>query len=56
MTYEMKNLRKEDLSLYYYLKNNVLVDFIEKEEYIPLEFISSASCCYTSNCIYDCLY
>jgi len=44
MSYEMKNLRKEDLSLYYYLKNKVLADFIEKEEYIPLEFISSASC------------
>ena len=44
MSYEMKNLRKEDLSLYYYLKNKVLVDFIEKEENIPMEFISSASC------------
>lgn len=44
MSYEMKNLRKEDLSLYYYLKNNVLIDFIEKEDYIPMEFISSASC------------
>lgn len=44
MSYEMKNLRKEDLSLYYYLKNKILVDFIEKEEDMPLEFISSASC------------
>ena len=44
MSYEMKNLRKEDLSLYYYLKNKVLIDFIEKEEDTPLEFISSASC------------
>jgi hypothetical protein len=44
MTYEMKNLRKEDLSLYFYLKNVVLVDFIEIEEDIPMEFISEASC------------
>ncbi len=44
MTYEMKNLRKEDLSLYHYIKNVVLQDFIEQETYRPLEFISSASC------------
>jgi len=44
MSYEMRNLRKEDLSLHHYLKNVVLADFVEKEEYIPLEFISSASC------------
>lgn len=45
MTYEMKNLRKEDLSLYYYLKNNVLMGFIEKEETIPMEWIESAESC-----------
>ncbi len=44
MTYEMKNLRKEDLSLYHYIKNVVLQDFIEQETYRPLELIDSASC------------
>jgi len=44
MTYEMKNLRKEDLSLYHYIKNVVLQDFIEQETYRPLEIIDSASC------------
>jgi len=54
MTYEMKNLRKEDISLHFYLKHKVLVDFIEKEEYIPLEFISSASC-YEDGYVYSAL-
>ena len=40
----MKNLRKEDISLYFYLKNNVLMDFIEKEDNIYLEQIDSVSC------------
>jgi len=44
MSYEMKNLRKEDISLYFYLKNNVLMDFIEKEDNIYLEQIDSVSC------------
>jgi hypothetical protein len=44
MSYEMKNLRKEDLSLYFHLKHKVLMDFIEREENIPLEFISVTSC------------
>jgi hypothetical protein len=44
MTYEMKNLRKEDLSLYHHIKNVVLQDFIEQETYRPIEIIDSASC------------
>ena len=31
MTSEMTLLRKEDLSLYYYIKDIVLCDFIEQE-------------------------
>lgn len=32
MTYEMKSLRKEDLSLYYHIKDVILRDFVEFEE------------------------
>jgi len=42
MTYEMKSLRKEDLSLYYYIKDTVLRNFVEREEYVPLAMISEA--------------
>ncbi len=40
----MKNLRKEDLSLYRYIKDTVLRDFVEKEELIPLELLTELSC------------
>jgi len=40
----MKNLRKEDLSLYRYIKDTVLRDFIEKEEMVPLELLTELSC------------
>ncbi|HLD90939.1 MAG TPA: hypothetical protein VI911_08005 [Patescibacteria group bacterium] len=43
MSSEMTKLRKEDLSLYHYLKEIVLVDFIEREENIPLEYIPEIS-------------
>ena len=36
MSYEMRKLRKEDLSLYYHIKHVALLDFIEFEEYAPL--------------------
>lgn len=36
MSYEMKLLRKEDLSLYYYIKDIVLRDFVEHEELVEL--------------------
>ncbi len=40
----MKNLRKEDLSLYRYIKDTVLRDFIEKEEMVPLQLLTELSC------------
>lgn len=39
----MKQLRKEDLSLYYYLKDVVLKDFVETEEHVPLSYMSEIS-------------
>lgn len=39
----MKALRKEDLSLHHYLKNNVLQDFIEEEKGVPLVYLSDES-------------
>jgi hypothetical protein len=39
MTYEMKSLRKEDLSLYYYIKDIVLKDFVECEELAGLALL-----------------
>lgn len=39
MTYEMKSLRKEDLSLYYHIKDVVLRDFIEYEEDVALKLL-----------------
>lgn len=39
MSYEMKSLRKEDLSLYHYIKDIVLADFIETEELINLDLM-----------------
>lgn len=35
----MSNLRKEDLSLYLYVKDVVLRNFIEEEEYVPLKLM-----------------
>lgn len=40
----MKNLRKEDLSLYRYIKDIALRDFVEKDELVSLEFMSELSC------------
>lgn len=39
----MTLLRKTDLSLYYYLKDVVLRDFIETEEEVPLSYMSEIS-------------
>jgi len=36
---EMTNLRKIDISLHYYIKEIVLCDFVEQEEYIPLSLM-----------------
>ena len=45
MTSEMTNLRKEDLSVYYYIKNVVLGNFIEIDEMVLLEFSAELSSC-----------
>ena len=37
----MKNLRREDLSLFQYIKNTALRDYIEKEEQVELELVSA---------------
>lgn len=39
MTYEMRSLRKEDLSLYLYIKDTVLRSFREKEEFAALKLM-----------------
>jgi len=43
MSYEMRSLRKEDLSLYHYIKEVVLLDFIEVDEMIPLVYMPKLS-------------
>lgn len=43
MSSEMTKLRKEDLSLYYHIKDNILSSFIEREEYVSLEYIPAIS-------------
>jgi len=40
----MQRIRQEDLSLYRYIKDTVLRDFVEKDEMVPLELISEISC------------
>jgi len=55
MTYEMKNIRKEDTSLYYYLKHVVLQDFIEKDEMVPLQLLEEASCDEDNVYVYEAL-
>jgi len=53
MGFEMSRLRKEDLSLYYYIKDSVLSCFVEKEELISLvcmpELSTSTSVVYETN-------
>jgi hypothetical protein len=49
----MKNLRKEDLSLYLYIKDVVLTEFRETEEYAQLSFMSELSS--QSSYVYECL-
>jgi len=43
MSSEMSRLRKEDLSLYYYIKDIVLQDFIEVEELVRLRYMQEIS-------------
>lgn len=51
MSYEMKSLRKEDLSLYLYIKDVVLRDFIEQEEYVQLQLMPEL--CGMSSYVYE---
>lgn len=55
MSYEMTDLRKTDLSLYYYIKDIILQDFVEKEENILLQYVESASCVNDSFRVYEAL-
>lgn len=43
MSPEMSKLRKEDLSLYYYLKDIAFIDYIEIEENIELSYLPEVS-------------
>jgi len=51
MSSEMKSLRKEDLSLYYYIKNIVLRSFIEYEVGVPLALMSDL--CDSDSYVYE---
>lgn len=54
MSYEMSSLRKEDLSLYLYVKDIVLKNFREIEEYISLRLMSDIS--NPDSYVYECSY
>ena len=49
----MKNLRKEDLSLYLYIKDVVLREFRETEEYAQLNLMPEL--CSSNSYVYECL-
>ncbi len=49
----MKNLRKEDMSLYYYIKDVILCDFLEIEENVTLEFSAELSSWNSTTNTYD---
>ena len=53
--YEMRNLRKEDLSLYYHLKHVALFEFIELEHLAPLIQMETAEFCDTDFKVYEAL-
>jgi len=55
MTYEMRNIRKEDTSLYYFLKHIVLQDFIEKDEGVSLQLLEEVSCADENVYVYEAL-
>jgi hypothetical protein len=52
---EMRSLRKEDLSLYYYLKHVALFEFIELEELAPLQQMEMEEFCNTTFVVYEAL-
>lgn len=49
----MRNLRKEDLSVYYYLKDFVLSDFIEIEYQVSLDYLDEVSAPNCSSYVYE---
>jgi hypothetical protein len=51
MSYEMRSLRKEDTSLYLYIKDVVLRDFVEKVEYAELALMPDL--CETDSYVYE---
>lgn len=51
----MRKLRKEDLSLYYHIKHIALIDFIEFEEYAPLNELELHEACTDSVKVYAAL-
>ena len=55
MGYEMRQLRKEDLSLYYYIKHIALIDFIESEELAYLNRLELHDACEDNVSIYEAL-
>jgi len=55
MSYEMRQLRKEDLSLYYYIKHIALIDFIESEEIAYLNRLELHESCEDNVRIYEAL-
>jgi len=52
---EMRSLRKEDLSLYYYLKHVALFEFIEYEQLAPLKKLDTEDFCDTEFMVYEAL-
>ena len=55
MGYEMRQLRKEDLSLYYHIKHTALADFIENEELAFLNRVELHDACEDNVRIYEAL-
>lgn len=53
--YEMRSLRKEDLSLYYYLKHVALFNFIEREDRAPLQRMQTEEQCDYNQYVYEAL-
>lgn len=54
--YEMRSLRKEDLSLYFYLKHIALFEFIEREDLAPLQKLEiTEEACQTGVGVYEAL-
>lgn len=51
MSYEMGLLRKEDLSLYYYIKDVVMRNFMEHEEDVPLKLLPEM--CGSNSYVYE---